>query len=74
MNANSQNIAAALFMVIGALIGAMIMALLIPERGRGLLELKAGLAIGAFIGYSCFRITAYFIDKSGESGNYSKDE
>jgi uncharacterized membrane protein YfcA len=64
IDSKSNNIAAALFMIIGALIGVMIMALVVPARDRGLLELKLGLAIGAFIGYAIFRLVAYLLEKN----------
>jgi len=62
MHHHSNGIAAALFMFSGALIGAAVMAWLIPARERGLLDLKVGLAIGALMGYVVFRVVAYFVD------------
>lgn len=65
MNRFSKNIIAAFFMVIGAVAGAVVMALLVPVRERGLLELRLGLAIGVLVGYSVFRIGVYFLGKRG---------
>lgn len=62
MHHNPNHIAAALFMFSGALIGAAVMAWLIPARERGLLDLKVGLAMGALMGYTVFRVVAYFVD------------
>lgn len=62
MHHNPNHIAAALFMISGALIGAAVMAWLIPARERGLLDLKVGLAMGALMGYTVFRVVAYFVD------------
>ena len=62
MHHNPNNIAAALFMFSGALIGAAAMAWLMPARERGLLDLRVGLAMGALLGYVGFRVVAYFVD------------
>lgn len=50
VNRNLRSIAAALFMVSGALVGAAAMAWLVPVREHNFLDLRVGLAIGAFVG------------------------
>jgi hypothetical protein len=62
VNRNSRGIAAALFMVGGALVGAAAMAWLIPVREHNFLDLRVGLAIGAFVGYVGFRIVAHLVN------------
>lgn len=73
MHHNPNHIAAALFMFSGALIGAAVMAWLIPARERGLLDLKVGLAMGALMGYMVFRIVAYFVDVRSKPRNAAVD-
>ncbi|KRC30588.1 hypothetical protein ASE31_12130 [Acidovorax sp. Root217] len=65
MNTIQKNIATALFMAAGAMAGVLIMVLMMPERDRGLSELKLGLAIGACMGYVCIRLAMHFFDKHG---------
>jgi hypothetical protein len=74
---NEKIITAASFMIIGAVISVMIMALFIPAKERGLLELKLGMAIGAFLGFAIFRLTARLTSKQfevGESLSEAKDD
>lgn len=65
MNTIQKNIATALFMAAGAMAGVLIMVLMMPERDRGLSDLKLGLAIGASMGYACFRLAIHFFNKHG---------
>lgn len=66
MSTVSKNIATALFMVVGAMMAVLIWILLVPQRDLGLLDWKLALAIGASLGYLCFRFVVHFFDKGGD--------
>lgn len=67
MKGQSEKISASLFMVIGAVIGAAIMAMLVPETARSYLELKVGLVAGGFGGFAIHELVQFFIKRNKNS-------
>jgi len=43
------------------------MAWLIPVREHNFLDLRVGLAIGAFVGYVGFRVVAYLVNRRSKN-------